>query len=181
MLTDEQKERLLEIARNTIETYIIEGKKPEIVNEDPVLNQKRGAFVTLHKNSQLRGCIGNIVSNQELFLTIRDMAIEASTGDPRFPRVSKNELKDIDIEISVLSPLKQIQDLSEMELGVHGVLIRKGMRSGVFLPQVATETGWTKEEFMETLCNQKAGLPPDAWKDPDVEIYIFSAEVFKEK
>lgn len=181
MLTDEQKERLLKIARNTVETYIIDGQKPLISNEDPVLNDKRGAFVTLHKNNQLRGCIGNIVSNRELFLTIRDMAIEASTGDLRFPRVSKDELKDIDIEISVLSPLKKIKDLEEIKLGVHGVLIRKGMRSGVFLPQVATETGWSKEEFMETLCNQKAGLSPDAWKDPDVDIYIFSAEVFKEK
>jgi hypothetical protein len=181
MLNESQRKRLLEIARKTIEAYLKTGKKMELTESDPVLNKEMGAFVTLHEHGELRGCIGNIVGRGPLYLTVRDMAIEAATGDPRFPSVEPKELKDIEIEISALSPLEKIDDPEKIQMGVHGVLVRKGIYSGVFLPQVATETGWSKEEFMSNLCAHKAGLAPDAWKDKSTEIYIFSAQVFSEK
>ncbi|MCM8780691.1 MAG: AmmeMemoRadiSam system protein B [Candidatus Omnitrophica bacterium] len=181
MLNKEQKKRLLEIARDSIETYLTTGKKLELVEADPVLLKEMGAFVTLHKHGQLRGCIGNLIGNQPLYLTVRDMAIESAVGDPRFPAVDLSELKDIDIEISVLSPLRRIDSAEDIQLGVHGVLVRRGFHSGVYLPQVATETGWSKEEFLSSLCSHKAGLSADAWKDKSTQLYIFTAEVFSER
>lgn len=181
MLNKEQREKLLGIARKSIETYLTTGKKLELTESDPLLLKEMGAFVTLNKQGDLRGCIGNLVGDKPLYLTIRDMAVEAAVGDPRFPAVELAELKDIKIEISVLSPLKRINSIDEIQLGTHGVLVRQGFHSGVFLPQVATETGWSKEEFLSNLCAHKAGLSPDAWKDKSLEIYIFTAEVFSEK
>jgi AmmeMemoRadiSam system protein A len=180
MLNKEQKKKLLRIARNSIETYLKTGKRLEIEEADPVLLKEMGAFVTLHKHGQLRGCIGNLVGRESLYLTVRDMAVEAAVGDPRFPAVELSELKDIELEISVLSPMERISSADKIQLGVHGVLVKKGFNSGVFLPQVATETGWSKEEFMSNLCVHKAGLSPDAWKDKSTEVYIFTAEVFSE-
>jgi AmmeMemoRadiSam system protein B/AmmeMemoRadiSam system protein A len=181
MLNKEQRKRLLEIARKSIETYLGTGKKLEFEEQNPALLKEIGAFVTLHKQGELRGCIGNLIGQQPLCLTIRDMAIEAAVDDPRFPPVELTELKSIEIEISALSPLQRIDDPDKIQLGVHGVLVRRGFQSGVFLPQVATETGWSKEEFMSNLCAHKAGLSPDTWKDKSTEIYIFTAEVFSEK
>jgi AmmeMemoRadiSam system protein A len=181
MLSDVQRKRLLEIARSTIKTYLETGKVLKIKEDDPLFNKGMGAFVTLHKRGELRGCIGNIIGRGPLYLTVRDMAIESATGDPRFPRVTPDELKDIDIEISVLSELEKVTNVEEIEMGVHGVLIRKGFASGVFLPQVAAETGWSRDEFLTNLCVHKAGLLPDAWKTGGVDIYIFTAEVFGEK
>ena len=181
MLNKNQKKRLLEIARSSIQVYLKTGKKLELTEDaDPVLLKEMGAFVTLHKHGELRGCIGNLVGNQPLYLTVRDMAIEAAVDDPRFSPVELSELKDIEIEISCLSPLKRIDSSDEIQLGVHGVLVRRGFSSGVFLPQVAVETGWSKEEFLSNLCAHKAGLSADAWKDKATEVYIFSAEVFSE-
>ena len=176
-----QKKRLLEIARETIEEHLKSGKRPDLSENDPQLTAISGAFVTLRKQGELRGCIGNIIGQKPLYETVRDMAIESATADPRFQPVTKEEFKDIEIEISVLSPLKKILDISEFELGKHGVIVKKGWLQGVFLPQVAIETGWSKEEFLSNLCAHKAGLSPDAWKDPETEIYIFSAIVFSEK
>ncbi|MCM8791637.1 MAG: AmmeMemoRadiSam system protein B [Candidatus Omnitrophica bacterium] len=181
MLNKEQKRILLEIARRSIEFYLKTGKKLEINQADPMLIEKCGAFVTLHKHGQLRGCIGNIIGDKPLYLTVRDMAIESAVGDPRFAPLDLEELKEVEIEISVLSPLKKVDDPQEIILGKHGVMVRKGFRSGVFLPQVATETDWSKEEFLSYLCSHKAGLSPYAWKDKDTELYIFSAEVFSEE
>jgi len=181
MLNKGQRKKLANIARNSIQAYLKTGKKQELIEADPLLLKDMGAFVTLHKNGQLRGCIGNIVGREPLYLTIRDMAIESAVGDPRFPAVKLSELPEIEIEISVLTPLKKISSPDEIELGKHGVLIKRGFSTGVFLPQVATETGWTKEEFLSNLCAHKAGLPADAWKDKNTEIYLFSAEVFSEK
>ena len=140
-----------------------------------------GAFVTLHSHGNLRGCIGNMVGSKPIYLTVRDMAVEAAVGDPRFPAVEASELEDIEIEISALSPLERVDSADKIQLGIHGVIVKKGFRSGVFLPQVATETGWSKEEFLSQLCAQKAGLSPDAWKDKSTELYVFTAEVFSEK
>jgi MEMO1 family protein len=179
LLNKEQQKRMLELARRSIETYLKTGKKLEVSETDPVLTKQMGAFVTLHKAGQLQGCIGNMVGRQPLYLTIRDMAVESATGDPRFTPVKPADLKDIDIEISVLSPLERVDSADKIQMGVHGVLVRRGFNSGVFLPQVATETGWTKEEFLSELCSQKAGLPADAWKDKKTELYVFTADVFK--
>lgn len=181
MLDKSQRNRLLQIARASIETYLKTGKKLAVSESDSFLLQKMGAFVTLNEHKQLRGCIGNLVGTQPLYLTIRDMAVEAAVGDPRFAPVEQGELKDIEIEISVLSPLERVDSADSIQLGKHGVLVRRGINSGVFLPQVATETGWTKEEFLSNLCAHKAGIPANAWKDKSTELYIFSAEVFSEK
>jgi MEMO1 family protein len=181
MLNKDQRKKLLEIARKSIEGYLKQGKKPQFDETDPLLSREMGSFVTLHEAGQLRGCIGNMVGTQPLYLTVRDMAIEAATGDPRFSPVKFSELKNIEIEISVLSPLEKVDSADSIVLGKHGVIVRRGFNSGVFLPQVATETGWTKEEFLSHLCSQKAGLSPNAWKEKSTEIYVFTAEVFSEK
>lgn len=180
LLNPTQKKRLLEIARKAIEEYLSSARRRDFQEEDVRLKEISGAFVTLHKRKELRGCIGNIIGQKPLFETVRDMAIESAAADPRFNPVTKEELKEIEIEISVLSPLKKISRIDEFQLGVHGVLVRRGFAQGVFLPQVATETGWSKEEFLSYLCAHKAGLSPDAWKDPATEIFIFSAQVFSE-
>jgi len=180
MLDKNQRKKLLEIARSSIEGFLKTKKKINITETDAVLTKDMGAFVTLEEHGELRGCIGNIIARQPLYLTVRDMAVEAAVGDPRFPEVSLQELENIEIEISVLSPLERVDSADKIEMGKHGVLIKNGPNSGVFLPQVATETGWTKEEFLTSLCTHKAGLPADAWKDKTTEIYVFSAEVFSE-
>lgn len=181
MLNTQQRKKLLEIARQSIQTYLQTGKKLQVNETDPVLNQKMGAFVTLNQPQGLRGCIGNLVGSQPLYLTVRDMAVEAAVEDPRFPALSLAELNDVEIEISALSVLEKVPSAEKIELGRHGVLVKKGFNSGVFLPQVATETGWSKEEFLNRLCSDKAGLPEGAWKDKNIELYIFNAEVFSEK
>jgi len=181
MLNHQQKKRLLEIARDSINTYLQTGKKMELSETDPMLKQEMGAFVTLNKHGELRGCIGNLLAREPLYLTVKNMAVEAAVDDPRFPALSLSELKDIEIEISVLSPLRKVDSADKIELGKHGVLVRQGYQSGVFLPQVATETGWSKEEFLNNLCAHKAGLAQGAWKEKNTELYIFSAEVFSEK
>jgi AmmeMemoRadiSam system protein B/AmmeMemoRadiSam system protein A len=180
MFTKEQKKALLHLARASLKEYLDSHQKIDVEEDDPSFQQHLGAFVTLREHGELRGCIGNLVSKQPLYATIRDMAVEAGTGDPRFLPVRKDELPSIEIEISVLSPLEKIDDVKKIRLGEHGVLVRSGFHSGVFLPQVASETGWTKEEFLSALCSQKAGLPPDAWKDKSTDLYIFTAEVFSE-
>lgn len=180
LLNQEQQRKLINIARKTLDQYIKEDKKYLPKVEDNQLKKDMGAFVTLRKNGNLRGCIGNIIAKEPLYLGVRDMAIAAATEDPRFSPVNKGELEDINIEISVLSPLEKTNDPEKIVLGKHGVLVRKGFRSGVFLPQVADETGWSKEEFMNNLCGQKAGLSPNCWKTGDCDMYIFSAEVFEE-
>ncbi len=181
MLNKEQRKRLLEIARTSVETYLKTGKKMQVTETDPVLLKQMGAFVTLRKNGQLRGCIGNLIGTEPLYLTVRDMAVEAAVEDSRFKAVDLSELKALEIEISVLSAMERVASIDKIELGRHGVLVRKGFQGGVFLPQVATETGWTKEEFLSSLCAHKAGLSADAWKDKATQIDIFTAEVFSER
>lgn len=181
MLNKNQRKKLLELARSSIETYLKTGKKIEISVTDPVLTKVMGAFVTLEKAGQLRGCIGSIIAREPLYLTIRDMAVEAAVDDPRFTPLGLPELAEVEIEISVLSPLERVSSADKIQLGTHGVLVKRGFNSGVFLPQVATQTGWSKEEFLSNLCAHKAGLSADAWKDKTTEIYVFTAEVFSEK
>jgi AmmeMemoRadiSam system protein A len=181
MLSQSQKKRLLEIARQSISDYLSSVKRTEFKEDDPALNAKNGAFVTLHKQGSLRGCIGSFTSSEPLYKVIASMAIESATGDPRFKPVTKEELGDIKIEISVLTEPKLIDDWRKIKLGTDGVIVRRGFASGVFLPQVATETGWGLEEFLSQLCWQKAGLSPDAYKDTKTQIYTFQAYVFSEE
>lgn len=180
MLSEVQRKRLLEIARESITSYVRDGKQKEFIEKDALLNQPMGAFVTLHEAGELRGCIGNMVGQGPLYQTVADMAIEAATGDPRFRRISPAEIEKIRIEISVLSPLKKVKSADEITIPGNGVIVRQGFRSGVYLPQVADEAGWNKEEFLTSLCGHKAGLSPDAWKDPKTELHTFTAEVFGE-
>jgi AmmeMemoRadiSam system protein A len=182
MFSKEQKKTLLEIARSTIERYLNNTEKPKLLDSDPALVEEKGVFVTLYKkNGDLRGCIGSIDPIGPLNRTIEEMAIASSTQDPRFPPLSLSELKEIEIEISVLSVPRLISSADDIKMGVHGVIVKRGFNSGVFLPQVATETGWTKEEFLNNLCEHKAGLEKNAWKDKSTKLYTFTAEVFSEK
>jgi len=173
---------LIEVARQAVHAYAIGGQAPVLKEESFALNQKLGAFVTLKKNNQLRGCIGVFTgeNNLPLWQTVVQMAKAAAFGDPRFLPVNASELKDLEYEISVLSPLQRINDWRKIELGKHGVEIKKGTNSGVFLPQVATETGWDLETFLGQLCSQKAGLPWDCWKDKETDIYTFTAQIINE-
>src|SRR3989338_7908705 len=180
VLNDDQRKRLLQIARESVTSYIKKRKREEFVETDPILNQPMGAFVTLHEAGKLRGCIGNMAVTGPLYKTVADMAIEAAPGDPRFSPLSSEELDKISIEISILSPLQKVKNIDEIKIPGHGVVVRQGFKSAVYLPQVATETGWSKEEFLTSLCAHKAGIAPDAWKDPAAEIYMFTAEVFGE-
>ncbi|MDD5226159.1 MAG: AmmeMemoRadiSam system protein B [Candidatus Omnitrophica bacterium] len=180
-ISSQGKKELLQIARSTAENYVRAGKIPELSPSAPALKQPMGAFVTLRENGQLRGCIGRFEPSEPLYKTVQQMAASAATQDPRFKPVSADELGKLEYEISVLSPLKNIKSAEEIELGKHGVAISKGIHHGVFLPQVATETGWSKEEFLGELCSQKAGLPRDCWKDPEVNLQVFTADVFSEE
>jgi len=183
-LSDNEKITLLKLARDTIKAKASGEKLPKISELGDkltsLLKEKRGAFVTLHKKEQLRGCIGYIEGFKPLAETIQEMAISAGFQDPRFPPVQQEEVNKLDIEISVLTPLKLIQDIKEIEVGKHGIYIKSGSYSGLLLPQVATENNWDREKFLSQTC-RKAGLGMDEWKKKSTEIYIFSADIFGEK
>jgi len=180
-LSAKDKTTLMNIARTTIEDCVKGEKVPEFEVDSPILKEKRGAFVTIRENGQLRGCIGYIEAIKPLYITIREMAQAAALNDPRFNPVSPQELPSLDLEISVLTPLKKIKDVSEIQIGRHGVLLKKGYYQGVFLPQVATEQGWDRTTFLNELC-YKAGInDPNCWREKDTELFIFSAEVFEEE
>lgn len=182
-LSETEKQELLKIARQSIENYFKGNKMLEFEVAFKRLKQPQGAFVTLRKGQQLRGCIG-IIEEREmpLYKVVSQMAIAAAFEDPRFIPVSAQEMDELKIEISVLSPLKKISDpFKEIEINKHGVIIKKGSNSGVFLPQVAAENNWDLETFMNELCQNKAGLPKTIWKTGKADIYIFSAEIFEEK
>lgn len=176
-----EKRELLTIARSTLEEYLNNGKIPDLRLEtmSPALRTPCGAFVTLKKQGNLRGCIGNFSGTDPLAKTVQTMAIAAATEDHRFPPVPKHELKNLDIEISVLSPMRKVASAQEIELGKHGIYIRKGNHAGTFLPQVAQETGWSLEEFLGHCAQDKAGIGWDGWRDADV--YVYEAIVFGER
>jgi len=151
-LDEDQQKTLLKIARQTLESYLENGETPKISIDDEALNQKRGVFVTLKRNGQLRGCIGQFFSQKPLYQEVADMAISAAVHDSRFSPLQYNELGSIKIEISVLSPMRKVNSLEEIELGKHGVYLKYGARTATFLPQVATETGWSREERKKRAC-----------------------------
>jgi hypothetical protein len=174
------REKLLGIARETIITYITHGQVPEMKEEgmSPTLLTPAGAFVTLHKQGKLRGCIGRFNPDIPLYKVIQEMAISSAFRDYRFSPLKPDEIPEIKIEISVLTPLKRIYSTNEIELGKHGIYIKKGLSSGTFLPQVANNTGWTVEEFLGTCARDKAGIGWDGWKT--AELYTYEAIVFEE-
>jgi AmmeMemoRadiSam system protein A len=176
-LNEEEKKILHHIARTVVENKARGKAVPEFKIESSVLKENRGAFVTIHKKGQLRGCIGYIEGHGPLHKTIEEMADAAAFRDPRFTPVKEKELSELDFEISVLTPLKRTTDVNDIQVGKHGIYIKKGWYSGLLLPQVATEYGWDRQAFLEHTC-QKAGLPSNAWKEKDTELYIFSADIF---
>jgi len=180
-LSAEDKEILIDIARSTVEDYVNNKEIPEIDTKGFSKNlfTNTGAFVTLHKNGKLRGCIGRFEPDIQLYKVVQDMAISAASRDYRFSPVKPDELKNIDIEISVLTPLKKIQSIDEIVPGRHGIYIKKGYSSGTFLPQVASQTGWSVEEFLGHCSRDKAGIGWDGWKEAD--LYTYEALIFSEK
>lgn len=183
LLTDSQKKELLKIARTTIQTYLQENRIPDIdvATLSPALRSKAGAFVTLNRHGELRGCIGHFEADNPLFKIVQQMAVASATQDYRFSTVTPLEMKLIDIEISVLTPMHKINNVNQIRLGTDGIYIKKGSRSGTFLPQVATETGWSLEDFLGHCARDKAGIGWDGWKDKDTEIFVYQAFVFGEK
>jgi uncharacterized protein len=181
-LSDSEKKFLLKLARDTIANYSATREKPKLPSPKEVpenLKRKNGAFVSLHIHGELRGCIGIFEGRGPLYQTIAEMAISAGWQDPRFPGLGRDETADLEIEISVLSPLKAAC-AEEVEVGKHGVYITRGSHRGVLLPQVATEYCWDRETFLCQTC-LKAGLPSSSWKEPGTAIEVFCAEVFNEK
>jgi len=182
-MDEKDKRALLQIARESVESAVKGTSKDQTQAEpfSPELKGKNGAFVTLRTCGKLRGCIGRMVSDAPLHKLVSEMAVSASKEDPRFNQIKPSELDDLEIDISVLSPLQKVEDSLDFELGIHGIYIKKGSKTGCFLPQVAADTGWSKEEFLSQCCSVKAGLSPDAWKKGDVDVYIFTSEIISEK
>jgi len=178
-LNEQARKELLSIARNTLEKYLAESKVSRIEPSAPVLREHAGAFVSLHKGGELRGCIGQITQDRALYQVVQDCAVSAATEDPRFPPVTADEAPGLEIEISVLTPMKPVADVAEVEVGRHGLLISQGSRRGLLLPQVAARYNWSREVFLCQTC-RKAGLPDNAWSDRSTSIYSFEAEVFSE-
>jgi AmmeMemoRadiSam system protein A len=181
MLTQEQRRRLLQIARESI-AAVLEGRRYEIdpAQLDEDLKRPSGAFVTLHgADTELRGCIGSIQAVAPLCEAVASNAVHAAFRDPRFYPLRKDEFDGIQLEISVMSPIEEVRSVEEIEVGRDGLIIRRGSRAGLLLPQVASEYGWDRETFLAQTC-VKAGLPPDAWRSPETRIERFSAEVFSE-
>jgi AmmeMemoRadiSam system protein A len=178
-LSEAERTTLLETARGSIAARF-EGARLPVPEPTPALGTPCGAFVTLKIQGRLRGCIGHITAAAPLIETVRDVALSSAFDDPRFPPLARDELERATIEVSVLSPFRRTRDPAEIRVGTHGILVRRGGRSGLLLPQVATEQGWERDEFLAHTC-RKAGLPDDAWRDPDTVIEIFSAIVFGEE
>jgi AmmeMemoRadiSam system protein A len=181
MLNADQRNQLLRIARGSIET-VMDGRRPELelASLDDDLRRPSGAFVTLNERSgDLRGCIGSIEPVAPLAQAVSSSAINAAFRDPRFYPVRREELPNLHIEISVMSPIVPVTNVEEIEVGRDGLIISRGGRAGLLLPQVATEYGWDRDTFLSQTC-VKAGLPPDCWRSPDCRIEKFSAEVFGE-
>ena len=180
MLNEEQRRRLLKLARTSIESTL-EGRVPEVRAEDydEELRRQAGAFVTLRKHGDLRGCIGSIRALEPLYQAVATSAVSAAFRDPRFFPVRKDEMALLELEISVMGPIEPVSDVTEIEVGRDGLIISRGRFAGLLLPQVASDYGWDRETFLDQTC-LKAGLQPDAWRAADTRIEKFAAEVFSE-
>lgn len=176
---------LVDVAREAIANHLARGSTPTTkatrAAERATLQAQMGAFVSLHtiEDGQLRGCIGTMSGDKALYETVAEMAVQAATADTRFAPLASRELRNVEIEVSVLTPMRPI-DPSEVEVGKHGLFIHKGRYRGVLLPQVPQQYGWSREEFLDQTC-KKAGLPAGAWKDEDTYVLAFTAQVFSER
>ena len=179
LLNPGEREILVAIARHAIETFVRTGHVVAAEREEPALNQHRGCFVTIHRQGELRGCIGTFTAARPLWREVAAMAVSAATRDPRFNPMKERELADFSLEISVLSPLEETDEPRKIEVGKHGIYLERDGNRGVLLPQVAVEQGWDRQTFLRQTC-RKAGLAPDAWAAPGTRLYIFTAEIFGE-
>jgi AmmeMemoRadiSam system protein A len=177
-LDETARRELLALARTTLTEYRC-GRAPEHQPSHPALLSRSGAFVSLHAGEHLRGCIGQIVSDQELYCTVQRCAISAALEDYRFSPVVLDELPGLTIEISVLTPMERNRDVEQIQVGKHGLYVVRGGNRGLLLPQVASQYRWSRETFLSQAC-RKAGLPDDAWQQPATAIYTFEAQVFGE-
>jgi AmmeMemoRadiSam system protein B/AmmeMemoRadiSam system protein A len=177
-LTWERREELLALARGALEAYLEDGSTAAHETDDAAMTRRSAAFVTLRQNDELRGCIGHTRADQPLYQAVQHMAVAAATEDPRFPPLTVDDLADVTVEISVLSPFRRVTDVEQIEVGTHGLTIFQGNRQGLLLPQVPVEQGWDRGEFLENICS-KAQLPPDCWTGRPT-LYAFTAVVFGE-
>jgi AmmeMemoRadiSam system protein A len=180
-LSEATRRDLLSLARRALEAHF-SGDAPPRLGSDraETFGEPRGLFVTLRRRGELRGCIGTLAPEGDLSRTVPKFALKAALSDPRFPPLSAEELPEIDIEISVLTPPAPLTDPEVLEIGRDGLILEARGRSGLLLPQVATEWGFDRERFLAEIC-RKAGLPDGAWHDPDARVWVFQAEVFGEK
>lgn len=179
-LSDGDKVELLRIARRSVESVVGGHGVPIPKTTSQVLQEPCGAFVTITERGQLRGCIGYTEVAKPLAEVVSEVAAKAALDDPRFPPVSEEELEQIQLDISVLSPLEKVTEIEKIEVGKHGLLLEHGYFRGLLLPQVAVEYNWDRETFLQNTA-RKAGLPSDAWKDKSTTLYSFTAEVFSEE
>lgn len=183
-LTLEEQATLLRLARAVLREHTLTGKvRKELLRDfefTETLRKKAGVFVTLHCRGALRGCIGYIEEREPLYQAVKENTVNAACRDPRFPPVEESELDTIHISLSVLSPPEEVSGPSSFEVGRHGIILRKGCASAVFLPQVAPEQGWDREETLHHL-SRKAGLNANAWKEKDARFWVFTAQVFHEQ
>ncbi len=179
MLDDTDKTLLLKLARTTLESYFSDNKSPVYQTSREALLEKKGAFVSLHQGEELRGCIGQLYPDRELYKIVQHCVLGAALEDTRFIAVTRDELTGLNIEISVLTPFRRIHDVEEIEVGKHGLYVVQGAFRGLLLPQVATQYGWDRKTFLEHTC-RKSGLHESAWRNPHTIIHVFEAQVFSE-
>jgi uncharacterized protein len=179
MLDDSDKTTLLQLARKTLDSFLSNGTTPSCNTPSPKLLEYKGAFVSLHRGKELRGCIGQLYPDQELYKVVQHCTLSAALDDARFLPVDYHELADMSIEISVLTPFRRIHSVDEIEVGKHGLYIVQGRYRGLLLPQVCTQYGWNATQFLEQTC-RKAGLPESAWRDSRTAIHTFGAQVFSD-
>jgi len=180
-ISAEDRKRLSDLVVSAVEAAVRGGQRPRAEDESGILSERRGCFVTLKNQGRLRGCIGTFQPDRPLGEMVVEMAAAAATRDPRFVTdpITADELPELTIEVSVLSPLARTDHPEKLEVGKHGIYIVRGMRSGCFLPEVATEAGWDAEEFLDQCCQMKAGLPGRAWRESGTEVCLFTSEKFE--
>jgi len=183
VISESAQKELLQIARQAVESAVRGKRATRITSKNPELQQNLGVFVTLTNRGNLRGCIGRFDSDRPLYETVAEMAVASAAEDSRFfcDPITPKELPQLRIKISILSPRKRVKSPDEVIIGKHGIYITRGWQSGCYLPEVATDYNMTREEFLSGCCEGKAGLPPDAWKDPKTEIHVFTTQSFGEE
>ena len=178
-ISAEDRAELVSLARGAVEAAVCENLPPAPSRPEGVLAEQRGCFVTLTNKGKLRGCIGTFRPTMPLGKMVVEMG-QAAARDPRFPHdpITPAELSQLTVEVSVLSPLEETAEPEKLEIGTHGIYIVSAMGAGCFLPEVATDMGWDAEEFLSQCCQGKAGLPADAWRNPETKVYLFTSEKF---